>query len=85
MALLAAQAMYSLSQDNFPFRRKMLNEPAALQVLARVVANESGSKAKAAPKGKGKADGANGNVDSEDSDSANLLRLLVCGMCPFNQ
>lgn len=70
--------MYSLSQDNWPFRKKMLNEPEALKILARVVTNEAGSKV--APKGKNKAD-----VETKEDvkDLSNLLMLLVCGRFCF--
>lgn len=67
--------MYSLSQDNWPFRKKMLNEPSALEVLAKVVANEPGSKADAAKlKGQSKV-----KKDNE-GDYSQLLRLLAIGM-----
>lgn len=66
--------MYSLSQDNWPFRKKMLNEPEALRTLAKVVTNEAGSKV--APKGKGKAEA---EQKQDVQDLSNLLRLLACG------
>jgi hypothetical protein len=67
--------MYSLSQDNFDFKRKMINEPAALEVLAQV-ARDQVAVTKKEGKGKGKKE-SNGK---EEQDLQMLLKLLVCGM-----
>lgn len=67
--------MYSLSQDNWPFRKKMLNEPTALDVLARVVADQPSSKA-GAIKSKNQT-----QTKVEQQDLSQLLRLLAFGMC----
>ena len=71
-----AQAMYSLSQDNFDFKRKMINEPAALEVLAQVARDQVAVKKES--KGKGKKD----KAGQDDRDLQILLKLLVCGMSP---
>ena len=72
-----AQAMYSLSQDNFDFKRKMNAEPAALQVLAQTARDPLVPK-KEQGKGKGKKE-ANGDSKNEEQDLQMLLKLLVCG------
>jgi len=69
-----AQAMYSLSQDNFDFKRKMINEPTALEVLAQVARDQVAVKKES--KGKGKKD----KAGQDDRDLQMLLKLLVCGM-----
>jgi hypothetical protein len=69
-----AQAMYSLSQDNFDFKRKMINEPTALEVLAQVARDQVAVKKEI--KGKGKKD----KAGQDDRDLQMLLKLLVCGM-----
>ena len=66
--------MYSLSQDNFDFKRKMINEPSALEVLAQV-ARDQVTAAKQEKRGKGKKGG-----QQEEQDLQMLLKLLVCGM-----
>jgi len=53
----------------------MLNEPAALQVLAKVVQNEAGSKVAPAQPPKSKKN----KSKDEETDASNLTRLLVCG------
>lgn len=76
---MAAQAAYSLSHDNRPFRIAVLRL-GALETLIGAARGEAlivdgvGSKK---GKGKGKASGANGQVAEEDV----LFRLLVCGAC----
>ena len=71
-----AQAMYSLSQDNFDFKRKMINEPAALEVLSQVARDQVAVQKES--KGKGKKD----KAGQDDRDLQMLLKLLVCGMLP---
>ena len=66
--------MYSLSQDNFDFKRKMINEPTALEVLAQVARDQVAVKKES--KGKGKKD----KAGQDDRDLQMLLKLLVCGM-----
>jgi hypothetical protein len=66
--------MYSLSQDNFDFKRKMINEPTALEVLAQVARDQVSVKQQS--KGKGKKD----KAGQDDQDLQMLLKLLVCGM-----
>jgi len=73
-----AQAMYSLSQDNFDFKRKMINEPTALNVLAQV-ARDQMTAVKQEKKGKGKK-----SSQQEEQDLQMLLKLLVCGMSPHS-
>jgi len=68
--------MYSLSQDNFDFKRKMINEPTALEVLAQVARDQVAVKKES--KGKGKKD----KAGQDDRDLQMLLKLLVCGMSP---
>ena len=68
--------MYSLSQDNFDFKRKMINEPTALNVLAQV-ARDQVTAVKQEKKGKGKK-----SSQQEEQDLQMLLKLLVCGMPP---
>jgi hypothetical protein len=62
--------MYSLSQDNFDFKRKMIN------VLAQVARDQVAVKKES--KGKGKKD----KAGQDDRDLQMLLKLLVCGMSP---
>jgi hypothetical protein len=66
--------MYSLSQDNFEFKRKMINEPTALTILAQVARDQSAA-TKTESKGKGK----KGKSGQDDRDLQMLLKLLVCG------
>lgn len=66
--------MYSLSQDNFDFKRKMINEPNALEVLAQVTRDQVAVKKD--NKGKGKKE----KAGQDDQDLQVLLKLLVCGM-----
>jgi len=73
-----AQAMYSLSQDNFDFKRKMINEPAALEVLSQVARDQVAVQKES--KGKGKKD----KAGQDDRDLQMLLKLLVCGMSPHS-
>jgi hypothetical protein len=72
--------MYSLSQDNFEFKRKMNAEPAALQVLVQT-ARDAVVPKKEQAKGKGKKD-AKGDSKNEEQDLQVLLKLLVCGTSP---
>jgi hypothetical protein len=78
--MMVAQAMYSLSQDNFDFKRKMNAEPAALQVLVQT-ARDAAVPRKEQTKGKGKKD-VNGDGKNEEQDLQMLLKLLVCGTSP---
>ena len=70
--------MYSLSQDNFDFKRKMINEPTALNVLAQV-ARDQMTAVKQEKKVKGKK-----SSQQEEQDLQMLLKLLVCGMSPHS-
>jgi hypothetical protein len=71
--------MYSLSQDNVDFKRKITSEPAALGVLAQVARDVPEVKE---VKSKGKKE-ANGTSKQEDQDLQTLLRLLICGKSPY--
>ena len=75
LTLLTAQAMYSLSQDNPDFQRKVLRNPTAIQTLVEIV-SEDHQKAEGKRKGKGKA---NGKGDEVEDGRALLLRVLVAG------
>lgn len=83
LSQLIAQALYSLSQDNAPFRKALLSNPAALQILVQICRadhTDAESSGKGGAKGKGKAK--NGVTDSESGmgdGRALLCRVLVAG------
>ncbi|WWD16378.1 hypothetical protein CI109_100804 [Kwoniella shandongensis] len=85
VSLAAAQALYSLSQDNFPFRKALITHPSALQTLIEVAQQdhapaESSQQAKS-KKGKGKDKQSNGDAQEELPEGRALLRrVLVCGV-----
>jgi len=80
---VSAQALYSLTQDNPPFRNAVLSNPSALQVLLQVCqADHAGPEGSAGGrvKGKGKAKNASSDAQSELSDGRALLcRVLIAG------
>ena len=67
-------ALYSLSQDNWPFIRNVINQPAALTELVKLV-REYHTAVAPKGKGKGKANGAR----AEDDGRPLLTRVLVSG------
>jgi hypothetical protein len=72
--------MYSLSQDNVDFKRKITAEPAALEVLAKSARDVPVPEVKAEKeksKSKSKKDAKN---EDQDQDLQTLLKLLICGM-----
>lgn len=72
MTLTLAHALYSLSQDNWPFTRNVISNPSALIELVTIVEQDHGEVSSG--KGKGKA---NGKV--ENDGRALLTRVLVAG------
>lgn len=68
--LILAHALYSLSQDNWPFTRNVISQPAALNELVTIVQQEQSTSVKG--KGKGKA-------NAQDDGRALLTRVLVAG------
>lgn len=79
VALAAAQALYSLTQDNAPFASALLAQPNALPVLVGIVRADH-SAAEADAKGKGRARKAMDEEDDEMADGRALLtRVLVAG------
>jgi hypothetical protein len=80
-----AQALYSLSQDNPPFRHALFNHPTALPSLVAIAredhtAAEDSLVRKTKPtKGKEKSSDANGHADELGDGRALLVRVLVCG------
>ncbi|WWC96818.1 hypothetical protein V866_003693 [Kwoniella sp. B9012] len=85
VTLAASQALYSLTQDNPPFRKAVVNYPNALETIISVIEEdhlpvESSQNAKAR-KGKGKDKQTNGDVEQELPDGRALLRrVLVSGV-----
>lgn len=78
-----AQAMYSLSQDNVDFKRKITSEPAALDVLAKA-ARDAPAPAPKAEKEKSKTKSKKESKHEEqDQDLQTLLKLLICGTSPI--
>lgn len=75
LAKYSAQAMYSLSQDNLPFKRAILSQPHALEVLVTVITDSRTSKDTST---KGKEKGKQ-SAEAVDGGRALLLRLLVAG------
>ena len=74
----AAQALYSLSQDNPEFANALLSIPAALPALVNIAQEgPDGSGAK----GKGKAKGTSNGDMVKKEDGRELLCVLVCGRC----
>jgi hypothetical protein len=71
-----AQALYSLSQDNEPFREALLAQPTALPTLKNIVreVHDTGT-----ANGKGKAPKSNGGEAEEEIGRAALIRLLTSG------
>ncbi|KAK8861699.1 hypothetical protein IAR55_002522 [Kwoniella newhampshirensis] len=85
VSLAAAQALYSLSQDNFPFRKALITHPTALHTLIEVVQQdhlqaESSQQAKS-KKGKGKDKQADGATQDDLPEGRALLRrILISGV-----
>jgi hypothetical protein len=71
--------MYSLSQDNWDFKKKMISEPAALEVLVSVT-KDAPVLQKEGGKGKGKKEKGD---KQEEQDQQLLLKLLVCGTSEY--
>ncbi|ORX35296.1 armadillo-type protein [Kockovaella imperatae] len=76
VALAAAQATYSLSQENPEFQRKVVRNSAAIQTLVEIVSAPHDQNTKSQRKGKGKASEA--TREAEDG-KALLLRVLIAG------
>ena len=74
-----AQAIYSLSQDNPEFQRKVLHSDVAVQTLARMVSADT-EQNNGRKKGKGKATAG----EKEEDGRALLLRVLIAGGCISN-
>lgn len=80
-----AQALYSLSQDNPPFRHALYNHPTALASLVAIAredhtaAEDSLARKTKTTKGKEKSSDANGHADELGDGRALLVRVLVCG------
>lgn len=72
IVLTPAHALYSLSQDNWPFTRNVISQPAALNELVAIVDQDHTSMIKG--KGKSKANGS-----ANDDGRALLTRVLVAG------
>ncbi|WVW80287.1 hypothetical protein I302_102265 [Kwoniella bestiolae CBS 10118] len=85
VTLAASQALYSLTQDNPPFRKAVVNYPNALETIISVIEQdhvpvESSQNAKAR-KGKGKDKQANGDAQDDLPDGRALLRrILISGV-----
>ncbi|WRT65823.1 uncharacterized protein IL334_002773 [Kwoniella shivajii] len=81
VSLAAAQALYSLTQDNPPFRRAFVSYPSALETVISVIEEdhalvESSQQAKTR-KGKGKDKQVNGAEQDELPDGRALLRRVL--------
>jgi hypothetical protein len=81
----SAQALYSLSQDNPPFRHALYNHPTALPALVAIAredhtaAEDSVVRKTKTGKGKEKSSDADGHADELGDGRALLVRVLVCG------
>lgn len=69
--------MYSLSQDNTPFKRAILSQASALEVLVTAITDSGKTITNGSAKGKEKRTGAESEADG---GRELLLRLLVAGM-----
>ncbi|EIW66481.1 hypothetical protein TREMEDRAFT_70084 [Tremella mesenterica DSM 1558] len=86
VVVAAAQALYSLSSDNEPFKLALLRHPMALSTIVDICqvdhTRDSHQTSNRKPNGKGK-EKSNGMMDDEDElgDGRTLLaRLLLCGV-----
>ncbi|KIR31946.1 hypothetical protein I352_05575 [Cryptococcus deuterogattii MMRL2647] len=88
VSLAAAQTLFALSQDNFPFRKSLISHPTALESLITIaqedhIPAENAQKAKEASR-KSKSNKAAAEPASEADDlpdgRALLRRVLVCGI-----
>ncbi|OWT35607.1 hypothetical protein C362_06798 [Cryptococcus neoformans Bt1] len=88
VSLAAAQTLFALSQDNFPFRKSLITHPTALQSLITIaqedhLPSENAQKAKeASRKSKSKKAAAEpaSEADGLPDGRALLRRVLVCGI-----
>ncbi|WWC60440.1 uncharacterized protein I303_103012 [Kwoniella dejecticola CBS 10117] len=85
VTLAAAQALYSLTQDNPPFRKAVVSYPNALETIIGVIEEDhtpvESSLAAQTRKGKGKDKQPNGDTADDFPDGRALLRrILVSGV-----
>ncbi|WWC88040.1 uncharacterized protein L201_002943 [Kwoniella dendrophila CBS 6074] len=85
VSLAASQALYSLTQDNPPFRKAIVQYPNALETIISVIEQDhapiESSQNAIARKGKGKDKQVNGDAQNDLPDGRALLRrVLISGV-----